>query len=520
MVCAGVLFVGCCFRYLWCRGGRETWESRRTSAGIRAHNEVTEQAQADGWHRSGALQQLIKTRFSTFAGTKLVEDSFQRGRQGGNQNKEMNPKRFFDRILRAELVGQIHKYKEVRWSGQSVPRGQKDRFNNHFFEVPMRSSSPALRSIVGNTATTKWYSPSPLNACHQDADLELVRYLHTSGMWDFAQRSWLCVLLRGVRVMIRRKVGDGALRDWMLVVGDLQGVAALCLPLVKVKIGHQVLYAPDHRVTHDQIQLAFILKLEDWEGMRCDWLSPLAIRQLDQQGRGSSCSIVRCMLAPKDEGKPLLQSLALQAFGKASRSELKNLAEVIGASWSADDDMYTSLRTLITHVFPNIDEADMLDILACRISHTNAIEAYLASGEADDIMMPDDRQEVQKLQKAAQQGQDAADSFATSYRTAARNHASVGGRPRKKPRAGAPKRVPIDGAITAQQLTALLPPRFRVWHDAYNSRWQLFMDKARVRNMSFSAYGVAGAAKRCAEAAWAMHAAYGGEACPHEFAEA
>lgn len=493
-------------------------------AGARTNIQVTEQAECDGWLRSEMLQQLIKIRFSTFAGTKIVEDSVQRGRQeeneGGNQNKEMNPKRFFDRILRSELVGQIHKYKGVPWSGQAVPQGQKDFFNNFFFQVPMRSSSPALKSIVGKTSTTKWYSPSPLSACHQDADLELARFLRASGMWDFAHRSWLCVLLRGLRIMIRSKVSDGALRNWMVVVGDLQGSAALCLPVVEVKIGQETLYSPDCRVTHEQVELAFILRLEDWEGRRCEWLSPLAIRQLAEAKQDSSWSGVRCLLAPKDEGKPLLQSLALQAFGQASRSELKNLAEIIGATWSAGDDMYTTLRKLVQHVFPNIGEGDMLDILASRVTHTSAIEAYLASGDADDIFMADDRQEVQKLQKAAEQGKDAAESFATSYRAAVRNHRPAAGRARKKPRGAGPRKIPIDGTVTAKQLQAWLPPRFRVWHDSYNSRWQLFMDKARVRNMSFSAYGVAGAAKRCAEAAWAMHAAYGGDDCPFEFSEA
>lgn len=155
-------------------------------------------------------------------------------------------------------------------------------------------------------------------------------------------------------------MSDGALRNWMVVVGDLQGSAALCLPVVEVKIGQKTLYAPDCRVTHEQVELAFIVRLEDWEGRRCEWLLPLGIRQLAGAKQDSSWSGARCLLAPKDEGKPLLQTLALQTFGQASRSELKNLAEIIGATWSAGDDMYTTLRKLVQHVFPNIGEGDML----------------------------------------------------------------------------------------------------------------------------------------------------------------
>lgn len=243
---------------------------RRAVVGIRFRPKFTEHAQIDNWRRSETLLQLVKRRFSTFAGAKIVEDSFQRGRaeenEGANGNKEMNPRPFFDRILRAEIVGQIHKYKEVAWSGQAIPRGHKDATNNNFFQVPMRSASPALKGVIGKTSTTKWYSPSPLHACHQDADLELARHLRATGMWDFAQRSWLCVLLRGHRVMIRTTVGDGPLRSWMLVVGDLQGAVVLCLLVVEVVLGQQILYAPDHRATHEQVELAFILKLEDWEG--------------------------------------------------------------------------------------------------------------------------------------------------------------------------------------------------------------------------------------------------------------
>ena len=90
------------------------------------------------------------------------------------------------------------------------------------------------------------------------------------------------------------------------------------------------------------------------------------------------------------------------------------------------------------------------------------------------------------------------------------------GQRRKK----APRPVLVDDETTVEQLQALLPPGFRVWHDQYDSRWQLFLKARRIRSYSFNFYGLAGACLEVLTAAWQVHEALGGAPSPYIFSKA
>ena len=62
-----------------------------------------------------------------------------------------------------------------------------------------------------------------------------------------------------------------------------------------------------------------------------------------------------------------------------------------------------------------------------------------------------------------------------------------------------------------------MPENFRVWRDAYNSRWQLIHNRQRVKSYSWQLYTLAGAASRTLEEAWRLHKEFGGPDPPWPF---
>lgn len=130
-----------------------------------------EQTRIDNWQVSDNIRRIVRDKFAVVGGTKVVEDSFQRGRQeeraGGNANLEMRPARLFDKLLRSRLIPELHHYKEVLVNDVVLPRGLKDRRAPEYFRPAPKDSTRQLRDIMGKSATTPWHSPSPIHVAHQ-----------------------------------------------------------------------------------------------------------------------------------------------------------------------------------------------------------------------------------------------------------------------------------------------------------------------------------------------------------------
>ena len=164
-----------------------------------------------------------------------------------------------------------------------------------------------------------------------------------------------------------------------------------------------------------------------------------------------------------------------------------------------------------------------MEIMKLRVHRSTALEQYLASGAADDVLNTDDKKEVEKLSAKASNAQSERASYARSILAAgtklrqARVSEAAGGKKRRKVATAIPERLhamKLDGSTTAAEISHLLPAGYRCWHDQGNSRWQLYSGQRRVRNASFTAYGVAGAAQQIISAAWNLHQAFGGEPMP------
>ena len=472
--------------------------------------QVVEQAKLDGWIVSETLQGIVRKMFSFVGGAKIVEDEFKVGRdtghKGGNQNFRMKPERFFDKLITTGHTHELYKFEPLAWQAMATPRGEKDKGSSSMFHTAVRSASPVLRECPGFNQNPSWYSPAAPNQCQCDVDLELALYCEANQCWDRGQYAWLCSLMKD-QGMLFKHVGAGPLADkWMFCVGDMQNVAALLWLALEVKLGDQVGYCLDPTLMTGVVPLGFVLRHTEWMAMGVQRLSPMGVAcKAAALGVAPPPHDKACIAMPTQEPMGLLEAAASRAFGEAPKTLLLSLAKHIGAPFGPDDTLYARIEELLRFVLPSASEEAIMGIMKLRVHRSTALEQYLASGAADDVLNIHDKKEVEKVSAKASNAQSERASYARSILAAgtklrqARVSAAAGGKKGRKVATAITERLHamrLDGSATAAEISHLLPAGYSCWHDQGNSRWQLYSGQRRVRNASFTAYGVAGAAQQ------------------------
>jgi len=494
--------------------------------------QVVEQAKLDAWKVSETLLDIVRKMFSSVGGTKIIEDQFKVGRdiehKGGNQNFRMKPDRFFDKLITSGHTHKLYNFEPLPWNACVAPRGEKDNDCAALFKTSIKQASPVLRECVGTNQNPPWYSPAASNQCQCDVDMELALYCEANNCWERGQYAWLCTLMKDHGMLVQHVKAGPLAGRWMFCVGDMQNVAALLWPSLEVQLGDQVCYCLDPAYMSGVFPLGFVLDLSEWRAMGVEWLSPMGVA-CKAAALGVAPPPHGCIAVPTHEPRGLLQAAASRCFGEAPKTLLLSLAKYIGAPFSPDDTLYARLEKLLHFVLPDAGPDAIMEIMTLRVHRSSVLEQYLASGAADEVLNKDDKKEVDRISAKASNAQIERASYAKAIKAAgvklrlAKQSATPGSKKRKRNSAtGAPSRygpVNVHGTITATEIGSCLPIGYRCWHDRYNSRWQLFQGQHRVRNASFSTYGMAGAAQQIIRAAWNLHEALGGEPMPFTFEE-
>ena len=492
--------------------------------------QVIKQAGLDEWQVTPALVDIVRQRFTTIGCTIVNEDAFRQGRpseqDGGNQDKVMRPARFFDNLPIGGFIGQRHGYKELEWQSVVVPLGEKYKNTVALFATSLRAASAPLKGCPGPAQKPPWCSPAPVSQFQQDADMELAMHCQQHNCWEKAGNHWPCLFLRHHNFMVRHIGHDGsALGGWSFVVGDIQGVAALLWPAVEFEVGGTKYYmlGGEHHV--DPMPLGFILDMQEWQGMRVDFQSPLALAcHAAAAGVPAPSTQGKAVLAlPQHRPMPLLHAVAMRAFGETHKSGLFQLAKHIKALWGRGDGQLDLLQSLLRLIFPLLAGEALLDITGCRVKQLTALGSFVFSGEADEALNKENKKSVQQLEAKHTSGDTERKEYAkAAYRAAAtrertaREKAAKNKRKRRvdEEQPAQARTVKLDGFVTAGDLNGMLPPSCRVWYDRFNSRWQLVVVQKRTKNWSFNAHGVQGAARALLKYAWSLNEAYEGEAMP------
>ena len=132
---------------------------------------MSEQWQAD-------FKKLGESRMKRAVPTLIVESMF--GVQKAHKCLRMSkrarrPERSFGSVLRAELIGKVHKW---RTPNILMPLGSKDVFlNPECWHQPPRTRSLSFNSVVSTKPAAPYYSPASNCYTQHVADLELLRIL-------------------------------------------------------------------------------------------------------------------------------------------------------------------------------------------------------------------------------------------------------------------------------------------------------------------------------------------------------
>ena len=469
----------------------------------------------------------MRNHFAAIGGTKLSEDCAQKGRAlestGGNANKTMRPQRLWDHLVSSMICSKVHGYQEVPWEGMPIPRGMQGSLGPNLYKASVRGTPAELKDIMGSSSTTSWYSPSALCQCEQDLDLELAFACEATGEWDLAGDVRWCALLKdGFSFLIRDSRWPGS--QWFFSMGVLGGVAGLGWPAKVYKAGGVSYFALDPAATMESIKPLFLHSIDNWRALPFEWQSPLAIALAAKSGTPKG---VGALAMPSGKPEALLTLCAKKAFGKLPKQALLFIAKETGAPWADGDTLFQRLEKIVKHLLPHLSHQAVLDIMAQRLKVTDYITEFFLTEDVSDMVTKDQEEDINKRKEGMATASASQEAFKVEFRKKlqAVRKAAVSQRGKKNEiaRAGqvrGPTPPPaMSDDTTEAQVNASMPENFRVWRDAYNSRWQLIYNKKRVKSYSWQLYSLAGAASRSLQEAWRLHKEFGGLDPPWPFPE-
>lgn len=95
------------------------------------------------------------------------------------------------------------------------------------------------------------------------------------GAWMSARHSWLCCLLHGLRIILRR--ADWPDNTFYFSLGDYAGIGGIGWPLTESTVDNDSYYVLDGRINQSDLRALFILDPDAWEACAVEPLSPLGM---------------------------------------------------------------------------------------------------------------------------------------------------------------------------------------------------------------------------------------------------
>ena len=309
---------------------------------------------------------LLHLTCSTFVHLQTIDEDGncqERRAEHRNMNKRMSNMRRFACLIKSCIGHKVHRYNEVQGDGLYMIQGLGAVDMNSLYNPRPKESSISMLRIMGTKRTPQYPSPSPLNAVEHQADLSLMKHCYLADDWHKAGNSWLCILLRQRRILIRRKkLGTyGPEHKWLFPLGEMAGVAALAWPAVDVLESNDLSLLLSDEVTHpDQIEWLHILDVHDWEAALYLVLGPLESNiKHNTTHPGPACYIVHGL-------DTLIRIAAWDCFGTLPRVALVPIAQFIDCDHTSADSMHTLLFKMVRHCLPEQSEENHMDILAQR----------------------------------------------------------------------------------------------------------------------------------------------------------
>ena len=262
----------------------------------------------------------------------------------------------------SQIQAAEHKYLELDWGNEEIPRGDVDKNVTSFFHPLQRLAPTFMQGVVGTNTKPAWYSPAPLYQHNQDADLALYEHYSQHGGWLGAGDTWLALLLRGPRLLVSNSeiLGKNAI---YFVLPEFCGIACMGWPAEKVKVGGVTFLRPFGKaVTAGHIKWLIVDDVKHWKTQSFDWKSPAHCAVLAKSSNSGGI-----WAKPNSEARPMLQTAAWEAFWESPFSQITAVCKHLGVVVAGDDTLFTRLQKLVKHCLPDLDMEQLHSILAKRI---------------------------------------------------------------------------------------------------------------------------------------------------------
>lgn len=509
-------------RWSWVELGTQTTPARQVAPLQSIPPEVFLQACAGGWCATDDLQDIIKGKFGGMFGTKLIEDCFPEGRslerKGSNRNNRIRPSRLWHKLWTKQVDSTRHSYTELPWPRSGFTRGVAGKKLKECLTPRLGHMSHTMRGVRATSSSTPWFSPAPLHACIQDIDLALMKTCEAEGSWQKAGHGWLCCLVRGLQLMVRRRSAGGR---WYYCMGGYAGACIIGWPLRRAFASHEGYAILDPEIDHHDLLVDFLYDPELWGARLVKSCSPL--RAL---GRGVSVSqLGAVVLEASPEPTTLLQACAKGCFGTLPKTTLVSIAKFSQVKLPMGGGVVDILDCMVKHFLPAMGDNELLKVLESRVKFdTDDIGEFLASPETSGLMHEDDQTELVKVRKETASTTEDSKTFATELKAKrAQVMANIAPPLSKKARTASSNRLDrakigppqLDERLTEERLNGGFPPGSMAWADTWNSRWQLFYGSKRCKSFAWNRYGYVGAARLSLIEVWNLHAQHGGTDPPH-----
>lgn len=140
---------------------------------------VVKIAESGGWKRTGFLKDAIEAGFRVVGGTTICEHGFphlSNKTSSAHANRLSAIRRQYRTTIQSPIQSVEHRYKDLPWDSEPLPRGTADAKADVFFHPRLRRSPEWVSEVVGTSSQAPWYSPAPLYQHSQDADFALIEH--------------------------------------------------------------------------------------------------------------------------------------------------------------------------------------------------------------------------------------------------------------------------------------------------------------------------------------------------------
>lgn len=462
----------------------------------RVNEDTFRLARSEGWQASPRVVERLSSIFGCWANEKLAEDalkSIREAEQRDSSSKEIRQWRVWERLVGQQVLS-TYKREEVE-TNVALPIGEPGNVDSMFGLSTVAQPNLDLKRILGKQ---DWHSWGSDHLKQQAIDSSLMKYLSSSGSWEFINDVWRSAVIPPLQIVLHRPA-QGQHSIFLCLHSCPTGV--LTWPVVRVGSDHITL---DTDIS--SLEIKHFGAFSDLFVIPANPISPL-------HAFLAECPYHRLGVMV-EYAKPvsLLDWQATRGFPGVTEPLLKKLAEEWGCEapelQEDDPDFETMLAlNIITELCPDLPENEVTAALASRRAHESSMYDHIleamSTDDIADVASISDMKRIKEYSKSSGDVKSAHASVMSKVVAAVRRRFAARGSvaPCASPAALAAKKAKLSTPAGRTRWWASVagdidfvrkwsPPGARTVHDEKNGRFLLHYRDFDRRPVSWTKRGV------------------------------